>query len=106
MLPGFWLVLITCSLVCCAWLCGAAFEGEIADSVAVRTILHWQYSSICRGGSSLLELLHLKYPGECEQLLLLSVEVLWEGVLVWRQHCVGMRNLLATANRTLPKRIG
>jgi len=34
-----------------------AFEGEIGTSsgTAIQAVVHWNYSSICRGGKSLLE---------------------------------------------------
>jgi len=34
-----------------------AFEGEIGTSTgtAIQAVVHWNYSSICRGGNSLLE---------------------------------------------------
>ena len=34
-----------------------AFEGEIGtpQGAAIQAVTHWNYSSICRGGSSLLE---------------------------------------------------
>jgi len=38
-----------------------AFEGEIGTSTgtAIQAVVHWNYSSICRGGNSLLERLIL-----------------------------------------------
>ncbi|OZJ05541.1 hypothetical protein BZG36_01670 [Bifiguratus adelaidae] len=36
-----------------------AFEGDLAspESATCRTVMHWQYVSICRGGNSVMELL-------------------------------------------------
>jgi len=38
-----------------------AFEGEIGTNTgtAIQAVIHWNYSSICRGGKSLLERLVL-----------------------------------------------
>ena len=38
-----------------------AFEGEIGTDTgtAIQAVIHWNYSSICRGGRSLLERLVL-----------------------------------------------
>jgi len=38
-----------------------AFEGEIGTNTgnAIQAVVHWNYSSICRGGKSLLERLIL-----------------------------------------------
>jgi phospholipase D1/2 len=41
-----------------------AFEGEIGTTTgtSIQAVTHWNYSSICRGGKSLLERLALKVP--------------------------------------------
>jgi len=38
-----------------------AFEGEIGTNTgtAIQAVIHWNYTSICRGGKSLLERLVL-----------------------------------------------
>jgi len=38
-----------------------AFEGEIGTNTgtAIQAVIHWNYTSICRGGKSLLERLFL-----------------------------------------------
>ncbi|CAK4502649.1 unnamed protein product [Aphanomyces euteiches] len=40
------------------------FEGAVtsADSANLRAVMHWQYSTICRGGNSLLERLAREVP--------------------------------------------
>ncbi|OQR91421.1 phospholipase-like D [Achlya hypogyna] len=41
-----------------------AFEGAVTskDSSSLRAVMHWQYTTICRGGNSLLERLKAKMP--------------------------------------------
>ncbi|OQR95669.1 phospholipase D2-like [Thraustotheca clavata] len=41
-----------------------AFEGAVTskDSSSLRAVMHWQYTTICRGGNSLLERLRTKMP--------------------------------------------
>ena len=49
-----------------------AFEGEIGTSTgtAIQAVIHWNYSSICRGGKSLLERLVLAGGELCLRLTL------------------------------------
>ncbi|EQC38995.1 hypothetical protein SDRG_03948 [Saprolegnia diclina VS20] len=41
-----------------------AFEGAVTskDSSSLRAVMHWQYTTICRGGNSLIERLRAKMP--------------------------------------------
>jgi len=49
-----------------------AFEGEIGTSTgtSIQAVVHWNYSSICRGGNSLLERLVLAGGRLCLHLYL------------------------------------
>ncbi|CAK4622001.1 unnamed protein product [Aphanomyces euteiches] len=60
------------------------FEGAVtsADSANLRAVMHWQYSTICRGGNSLLERLAREVPDPSQYIVFFGLRQ--QGILSGR----------------------